>query len=177
MADDLGYLDSKITRPEAFGKGGKGHNRLDDCPHPKLVYINPSHARLTYLRRFRKSFQFALGDPSGVDAPQDAGKTIDHLRQTTDDLRPFFQHFTAMQVFGVVSDRFDAKYAGAFGITLQRQPLEVNLENSHVIHRSLDHNFEARRLLPNLPVRAMLAPKRVRMIGMSNGLRVRSIIT
>jgi hypothetical protein len=51
------------------------------------------------------------------------------------------QNPAAAEFFGVVHNRFDAKDAFAFGIDLQSQLAEVDLENDQVILRCLDHGF------------------------------------
>ena len=72
------------------------------------------------------------------ESRQHSGHFRNHLRETLDDL-------AAMQVRHIVSDRLGAQHVFAFGIDLQGQSLKVNLENSHVIHRILNHAFVPRR--------------------------------
>ena len=75
---------------------------------------------------------------------------------------------------GVVHDRLEPQHVLAFGIALQRQQPEMDLEQRQVIRRSLDHDCQLRRRLGPVPRGRFFIPNRVRSVGTSSRDRVRS---
>src|SRR5438094_3991725 len=79
-----------------------------------------------------------------VDAVEQRGEPVDHAGQSVDDGRELLQHPPGVQGAGVVHDRLEAQHAFAFGVALQRQQPEVDLEDGEVPPRSLDHDCLSR---------------------------------
>jgi len=55
------------------------------------------------------------------------------------------EDLSAVQLFGVVDDRFEAQHVLAFGVGLQGQVPEVDLEQGRVVPRCLDHGRQTKR--------------------------------
>jgi hypothetical protein len=56
------------------------------------------------------------------------------------DLRELVQPAAAAELLGVMRDRLEAQDAFAFGVRLQRQQSEVDVEHREVPQRFLDHD-------------------------------------
>jgi hypothetical protein len=63
------------------------------------------------------------------------------LLQSGDDLGKPLQASTTTEFLGVMDNGLEAKHVFAFGIDLQSQLAEVQLENRQVIRRCLDSDF------------------------------------
>src|SRR5439155_21149809 len=87
-------------------------------------------------------------------------KSLEHGFQSRDHLGKLFQGATAVELPRIMGNRFDAKYAFAFGIDLEGQLAAVELEDRQIIGRSLDRDFLFGRPLGSPAIsRAMLVSK------------------
>jgi hypothetical protein len=86
-----------------------------------------------------------VGDEAGIDAVQRRAELLHHLLQAGDDGRELLQRLAAAQVLGVAGEGFEPQDAFAFGIALQGQVPEVDLEFGQVIRRCLDRDLQPRR--------------------------------
>ncbi|MGB0096285.1 MAG: hypothetical protein WBP81_27570 [Solirubrobacteraceae bacterium] len=67
-------------------------------------------------------------------------KPVDDRGQPGGDLGELVQRPAAAELLGVMHDRLEAQDAFAFGVPLQRQQSEVDLEDGQVPPRFLDHD-------------------------------------
>jgi hypothetical protein len=95
-------------------------------------------------------------EETDVDAVQGAAEPVDHAVQALDDGGELVDCSAQTQFFGVVHDRFEPQYALAFGVALQRQTSEVELEQGQVIPRCLDHDCQGWWPARAVAVRAVL---------------------
>jgi hypothetical protein len=73
------------------------------------------------------------------------GEPLGHALEPGDDLGELLDRPAAAELFGVVGDRFEAQHVFAFGVALQGQEPEVDLEQGQVPPRCLDHDCQPRR--------------------------------
>ena len=104
-----------------------------------------------------KLVEDAVGQEAELDAVEHAGEAVDHAGQPGDDLRELVQSAAAAELFGVMSDRLEAQDAFAFGVGLQGQVSEVDLEDREVPPRFLDHDCLSRGEVVAGAVRAAFA--------------------
>lgn len=71
-------------------------------------------------------------------------ESFGHDGESADDLTKAVQEAAAAQLFGVVRDRFEAQHVFTFGVALQREEPEVDLEQGEVPPRFLDHGCKPR---------------------------------
>ena len=107
-----------------------------------LVEVDPADAGGAELGGCREPVEQAVGDERVIDAVQGGGEPVDHAGEPADDGREVVQHAPAAQRSGVVHDRLEAQHVFAFGVGLQRQVPEVELEQGQVVPRCLDHGGE-----------------------------------
>jgi len=86
-----------------------------------------------------------VGYERHVDAVEAGAEPVGHAGEAGTDVAPAVQDAAAVEVTGVVGDRLDAQHVLAFGVGLQRQAPEVDLEVGEVIRRCPDHGFQSRR--------------------------------
>jgi hypothetical protein len=70
---------------------------------------------------------------------------VDHRGQPGGDLAEAVQRPAAAELLCVVHDRLEAQAAFAFGVAIQRQQSEADLEDGQVPLRFLDHDCLSRR--------------------------------
>ena len=95
----------------------------------------------------RQFVEQAARDEPGMNAVQHGAEPPGHVGQPGDDVRELLQGPAGLEGLGVVHDRLEPQHALAFGIALQRQQPEVDLEQRQVIRRSLDHHCQLQRRL------------------------------
>ena len=88
-----------------------------------------------------------------------------HLPEAGDDRRELVQRLAAAQVLGVVGDGFEPQDAFAFGIALQGQVPEVDLELGQVIRRCLDRDLQPGRSAAPRGARAHLGAEQRDHLG------------
>src|SRR5205814_9290519 len=69
-----------------------------------------------------------------------------------DDFGKACYQATTAKIARVVHDRFETEDALAFGVRLERQVAEMQLEHSQVVLRCLEHNRRLRWGSPSVPV-------------------------
>jgi hypothetical protein len=100
-----------------------------------------------------------VGDEANVDAVQGGAECLGHGRQAGGDLGEALQDPSVAQVGGVVGDRLDAEDVLAFGVGLQRQASEVDLEHGQVVTRCIDHGLQSRWPAGPVAVGTCLGPE------------------
>ena len=107
-----------------------------------LVEVDPSVAGGPDLGRCREVVEQTVGDERVIDTVLGGGEPVDHGGELADDGREVVQHPPAAQRSGVVHDRLETQHVFAFGVGLQRQVPEVELEQGQVEPKCLDHGGE-----------------------------------
>ncbi|MGH3814476.1 MAG: hypothetical protein ACRDUV_18815 [Pseudonocardiaceae bacterium] len=138
-------LGGELGDGEAAGCGGQGQRCRQCGSDPGLVHIDPADSGGADLAGQWELVEEPIADESDIDAVQRGGEPVDHTGEPADDLGEAVQDPPAAQLCGVVDDRFEAQHMLAFGIRLQRQAPEVDLEQGQVIPRCLDHGCEPKR--------------------------------
>jgi hypothetical protein len=88
--------------------------------------------------------QDAIGDEGCIDAVQGGAEPFEHAGQRSDDVGEAVQGPSGAQGFGVMADRLEAQHVLAFGVALEGQVPEVDLEDRQAVLRCLDHSTDAR---------------------------------
>src|SRR5262249_10584779 len=83
-----------------------------------------------------------------VDAVQGGQEPLQDAQGARDDDRKALQYPTATQVLSIVDDDFEAEHTLAFGIRLEGQLAEMQLEHRQVIHKMLEHDLQPRSTFP-----------------------------
>ena len=82
-----------------------------------------------------------VADERSINAVQVVQELFQDLLQSGDDLGKPLETSTTTEFLGVMGNGLEAKNVLAFGIGLQSQLAEVQLENRQVIRRCLDADF------------------------------------
>src|SRR6516225_4158646 len=94
-----------------------------------------------HLRWLGELVQGVIADEGGIHTIQIAQESFQDLPEASDDVGKSLQQPAAAEFLGVVHDGLETKHAFAFGIGLQSQFAEMQLEDRQVIRRCLDHGF------------------------------------
>ena len=112
----------------------------EDGTHAGLVEVDATDAGGPEARGRREFLEEVVRYEPDVDAVEHGGEPLDHGPETSHDVGEALEYPAHTERSGVVHHRFEAQYVLAFGITLERQEPEVDLEQRQVITRCLDHD-------------------------------------
>jgi hypothetical protein len=129
---------------EAAGRGGQREHCAQGGADPGFVHIDSADAGGADLGGQRQLIEGVIGEEADIKTVQRGGEPIDHAGEPADDLPEAIQNAAAAQLFGVVHDGLEAQHMFAFGVGLQRQELEMDLEQGEVPPRFLDHDCQPR---------------------------------
>jgi len=110
-------------------------------PHSGLVKIDATDEGFAHPRGEGEVLEHFISNKTLIDAAQGIGKSLENGFQSGDRVGKLIQRATTVELLRVMSNRFDAKHALAFGIDLERQLAAVQLEDRQIIRRSLDRDF------------------------------------
>src|SRR5664279_3636184 len=124
-----------LCKTKTTAEHGMSHqNRWSDThynvtrAYPGPVQIDATDPGRSDLRRRGEFIERVVGDEADVDAVQRGAEPLGHAGQSGDDLTEHVDPATAFQFLGVVHDRLEPQHVFAFGVRLQRQAPEVDLE-------------------------------------------------
>jgi len=140
LAGERSDLGGEVGDGEPVGGDGQCEDGGQRGPGEGLVEVDAADAGRAGLGRGRQLVEDAVGQERDVDAVEHAGEPVDHGGQAGHDGGELLDHPAGVQGLGVVHDRLEAQYVFAFGVGLQRQQPEVDLEQGEVPPRSLDHD-------------------------------------
>src|SRR5439155_26013549 len=122
-----------------------------------LVQIDAANPRLAQLGGLGEPVQdLVVIDEADVDAVESGGEAIEDGGEPAGNLGELLQHAAAAQLVGVVDGGLQAEDVLAFGIGLELQAPEVELEPGQAILRSLDHNLLCGRATGTITMGARL---------------------
>jgi hypothetical protein len=128
-------------RPHSGGELGDGETRRRDrqrerCgeggTYPGSVEVDPADSCCGDLRGCGQLVEDPVGQEADLDAVEHAGEAVDDAAEPGGDLRELAQCAATAELFGVMRDRLEAQGAFAFGVGLQREQSEVDLEDREV---------------------------------------------
>lgn len=179
VAHNFPYLCGKLRCGECSWVGGKCDNSFHHRPHSGLVNVYTRDATSTNVRWEGPCFQLPSIDKGNVHAAQNSKESLQYCLQRLYDPGKLADISPTWQVPAVVHNDLDSQHAFAFAINLDCHLAKMDLENSQIIGRSLDHYFEARPFTVSVSLEGTmltpLRPKMVLMVFISSGARVRSI--
>jgi hypothetical protein len=142
------------------GRGdGEGEDGSHGVAHPGLVDVDAADAGRPQHRAPGQLVEQAVRDEGDVDAVQRGAEGFGHRAQLGGDVAVVVQDAAAAQFGGVVGDCLDAQHVFAFGVGLQGQASEVDLERGQVVTRCLDHGLESRWTAGAVTMGAVLGPE------------------
>src|SRR5215510_856678 len=131
----------QVSGSESIRAASQREYGTEYCSDSGLVEVDATDSGLADLRGSRKLIQSVIADEGGIHVIQVAEELLEDLTEPEDDLGETVQQPAAAQLLCVVSNGLETKYVFAFGVCLQSQLAEVELEDRQVITRCLDHNF------------------------------------
>ena len=125
--------------------GCEGEHSAQRSPYARIVEIDPTDTCLAQTRRQWQLVHRLIADEGSVDAVKRGHEALQHAPESRNDSWEARHHTPTSQLVSVMHGHFDAQDVLAFGVRLQGQVPEVDLEHREVIREGLDHDLEPRR--------------------------------